>query len=163
MIQVCVHNVCVVYHICHADVECQDFKNFLKDKRVKFVTVDFRNDKEILGRIGLVVGDPFDLQKEGLVPCLDQPSMLTLAGAMVHPSYGKLEKPLYTFHRHAWQWNVLDIDNIQYSAIYGYLCFNIYKGWMKRKSQVCGSSKEVSAKRKRDKDDVEDVDEDSSE
>ena len=41
----------------------------------------------------------------------------------------------------------------------GYLCFNIYKGWMK--SQVCGSSKEVSAKRERDKDEVEDVDEDS--
>ena len=40
MIQVCVHNVCLVYHICHADVECQDFKNFLKDERVKFVTLD---------------------------------------------------------------------------------------------------------------------------
>ena len=58
VIQVCVHNV---YHICHADVECQDFKNFLKDKIVKFVTVDFKNDKEVLRRIGLVVGNPFDL------------------------------------------------------------------------------------------------------
>jgi len=56
MIQVCVHNVCLVYHICHADVLCQDFKNFLKDERVKFVTVDFRNDRDVLGRIGLVVG-----------------------------------------------------------------------------------------------------------
>ena len=114
-----------------------------------------------MGRIGLIVGDPFDLQKEGLVPSLDQPSMLTLVGAMVHPSYGKLEKPHYTFHRHAWQWNVLDIDHIHYAAMDGYLCFNIYKGWMKSNSQVCGSSKEVSAKRKRDKDEVEDVDEDS--
>ena len=61
VIQVCVHDLCLVYHICHADVDCQDFKNFLKDERVKFVTVDFRNDKEILGRIGLIVGDPFDL------------------------------------------------------------------------------------------------------
>ena len=86
---------------------------------------------------------------------------LTLAGAMVHPSYGKLEKPPYMFHRHAWQWNVLDIDHIHYAAMDGYLCFNIYKGWMKNNSQVCGSSKEVSAKRKRDKDEVEDVDEDS--
>ena len=51
----------MVYHICHADVECEEFKNFLKGGRVKFVTVDFRNDKKILGRIGLVVGDPFDL------------------------------------------------------------------------------------------------------
>ena len=42
-----------------------------------------------------------------------------------------------------------------------YLCFNIYKGWMKRNSQVCGSSKDVLAKRERDKDEVEDVDEDS--
>ena len=96
-----------------------------------------------------------------MVPSLDQPSMLTLAGAMVHPSYGKLEKPPYTFHRHAWQWNVLDMDHIHYAAMDGYLCFNIYKGWMKSKSQVCGSSKEVSPKRKRDKDEVEDVDEDS--
>jgi len=87
--------------------------------------------------------------------------MLTLAGAMVHPSYGKLEKPQYMFHYHAWQRNVLDIDHIHYAAMDVYLCFNIYKGWMKSKSQVCGSSKEVSAKRKRDKDEVEDVDEDS--
>ena len=85
----------------NADVECEEFKKFLKGDRVKFVTVDFRNDKEILGRIGLIVGNPFDLQKEGLVPSLDQPSLLTLAGAMVHPSYGKLGKPPYTFHRHA--------------------------------------------------------------
>ena len=86
--------------------------------------------------------------------------MLTLAGAMVHPSYGKLKKPPHTFRR-AWQWNVLDIDYIHYAAMDGYLCFNIYKGWMKSKSQVCGSSKEVSAKRKRDKDEIEDMDEDS--
>ena len=86
--------------------------------------------------------------------------MLTLAGAMVHPSYGTLKKPPFKFH-HAWEWNVLDIDHIHYAAMDGYLCFNIYKGWMKSNSQVGGSSKEVSSKRKRDKDDVEDVDEDS--
>ena len=160
VIQVCVHDLCLVYHICHADVECLDFKDFLESNLVKFVTVDFGNDKEVLGRIGLVVGNPFDLQKNRLVSSR-QPSMLTLAGAMVHPSYGKLEKPPYTFHRHAWQRNVLDIDHIHYAAMDGYLCFNIYKGWMKSNSQVCGSSKEVSAKRKRDKDEVEDVDEDS--
>ncbi|XBH84053.1 hypothetical protein VPH35_072330 [Triticum aestivum] len=161
VIQVCVHDLCLVYHICHADVECLDFKNFLESNLVKFVTVDFTNDKEVLGRICLVVGNPFDLQKNRLLPSGGQPSMLTLAGAMVHPSYGKLEKPHYTFHRHAWQWNVLDIDHIHYAAMDGYICFSIYKGWMKSKSQVCGSSKEVSAKRKRDKDEVEDVDEDS--
>ena len=59
--------------------------------------------------------------------------------------------------------DVLDINHIQYAAMDGYLSYNIYKGWMKSKSQVCGSSKEVSAKRKRDKDKVKDVDEDSSE
>ena len=32
---------------------------------------------------------------------------------------------------------------------------------MKSKSQVCGSGKEVSPKRKRDKDEVEDMDEES--
>ena len=31
VMQVCVHNVCLVYHICHVDVECLDIKNFLKD------------------------------------------------------------------------------------------------------------------------------------
>ena len=86
--------------------------------------------------------------------------MLTLAGAMVHPSFGTLKKPPFNFH-HAWEWNVLDIDHIHYAAMDGYLCFNIYKGWMKSNSQVCGSSKEVLPKRKRDKNEVEDVDEDS--
>ena len=160
MIQVCVNDLCLVYHICHADVECQDLKDFLKSNLVKFVTVDFGNDKEVLCWIGVVVGNTFDLQKNRLLPSR-QPSMLTLTGAMVHPSYRKLEKPHYTFHRHAWQRNVLDIDHIHYAAMDGYLCFNIYKGWMKSNGQVGGSSKEVSAKRKRDKDEVEDVDEDS--
>lgn len=60
MIQVCVHNVFLVYHICHADAECQDFKNFLKDKRVKFVSLDFKNDRDVLHRIGLVLLSTFN-------------------------------------------------------------------------------------------------------
>ena len=118
------------------------------------------NDERVLGRLGLVVGNPFDLQKNRLLPSRGQPSMLTLAGAMVHHSYGTLKKPPSRFHD-AWEWNVLDIDHIHYAAMDGYLCFNIYKGWMKSKSQVFGSSKEVLAKRKRDKDEVEEVDEES--
>ena len=46
MIQVCVHNVCLVYHIRHADVECQDFKDFLESNLVKFVTIDFVTTKK---------------------------------------------------------------------------------------------------------------------
>ena len=61
VIQVCVHNVCLVYHICQANVRCQDFEFFLKDKRGKFITVDFMNDMRVLDRIGLVVGQPFNL------------------------------------------------------------------------------------------------------
>ena len=30
VIQVRVHDLCLVYHICHADVECEEFKKFLK-------------------------------------------------------------------------------------------------------------------------------------
>ena len=55
------HDLCLVNHICHADIECQDFKNFLKSDLVKFVTIDFTNDERVLGRIGLVVVNPFDL------------------------------------------------------------------------------------------------------
>ena len=32
VIQVCLHDLCLVYHICHADVECLDFKDFLESK-----------------------------------------------------------------------------------------------------------------------------------
>ena len=38
VIQVCVHDLFLVYHICHADVECEDFKNFLGGGKVKFVS-----------------------------------------------------------------------------------------------------------------------------
>ena len=61
------HDLWLVYHICHADVKCLDFKNFLKSNLVKFVTVDFRNERDVLGQIGLVVGKAFDLQKNRLV------------------------------------------------------------------------------------------------
>ena len=76
----------MVYHICHANIECQDFKNFLKSDLFKFVTLDFTNNIRVLERIGLVVGKPFNLQNNGLVSSRDKPSMLTLAGATVHPS-----------------------------------------------------------------------------
>ena len=46
MIQVCVHDLCLVYHICHADIEYQDFKDLLERNLVKFVTVDFGNTKK---------------------------------------------------------------------------------------------------------------------
>ena len=61
VIQVCVHDLCLVYHICHADIECQDFKDFLESNLVKFVTVDFGNDKGVLHQIGIFVGNTFDL------------------------------------------------------------------------------------------------------
>ena len=67
VILVCVHNLCLVYHICHADVECEDFKNFLGGGKVKFVSVDFTNDIEVLDQIGLIVRQAFDLQRNGLV------------------------------------------------------------------------------------------------
>ena len=86
--------------------------------------------------------------------------MLTLAVAMIDPSYDEVKKPHPKFH-HAWESNTIDEDHIMYAATDAYLCLNIYKCWMKKKSPVSGSSKEVSAKRKRDEDEVEDVDSDS--
>ncbi|XP_073363123.1 uncharacterized protein [Aegilops tauschii subsp. strangulata] len=85
VIQVCVHNLSLLYHICHADIECEDLKNYLMDGKVKFTYVDFTNDIKVLDQIGLVVGQPFDLQRNELVSS-SQPSMLTLAAAMVDPS-----------------------------------------------------------------------------
>ena len=92
----------------------------LKDERVKFVTVDFRNDSDVLGRIGLVVGQPFNLQKASLVSS-SQPSMLTLAAAMIDPSYAKLKKSHHEFRR-AWESKTLDEDHIMYAAMDAYLC-----------------------------------------
>ena len=91
-----------------------------------------------------------------------QPSMLTLAAAMIDPSFAKLKKPHHEFH-HAWESKTLDEDHILYAALDAYLCLNIYMGWMKKQSPVSDSSKEASAKRKRkrDEDEVEDVDSDS--
>ena len=97
---------------------------------MKFVTVGFKNDRDVLCRIGLVVGQPFDLQKASLVSS-SQTSMLTLAAAMIDPSYAKLKKPHLEFH-HAWESKTLDEDHILYAAMDAYLCLNIYKGWMKK-------------------------------
>ena len=88
--------------------------------------------------------------------------MLTLAAAMIDPSYAKLKKPHHEFH-HAWELKALDEDHILYAAMDAYLCLNIYKGWMKKQSPVSCSSIEASTKRKgkRDEDEVKDVDSDS--
>ena len=86
--------------------------------------------------------------------------MLTLAAAMIDPSYAQLKKPHPEFH-YAWESKKIDEHHIMYAATDAYLCLNIYKGWMKKQSPVSGSSKEASATRKRDEDEVEDVDFDS--
>ena len=86
VIQVCVHDLSLVYQICHADVECQDFKDFLGSNLVKFVTVDFGNDKEVLRRIGLVVGNTFDLQKNRLTRG-HQPILLEVEGVAYNEAY----------------------------------------------------------------------------
>jgi hypothetical protein len=100
--QGCVHNLCLFYHIYHADVPCEQFKCFLRCEKIKFITVDFTNDRRVLGRIGLEVGQPFDLQKNNLVSS-EQPSLLTLAGAMIDPSYRLQYKPSLAFHRYKWE------------------------------------------------------------
>ena len=91
-----------------------------------------------------------------------QPSMLTLAVAMIDRSYAKLKKPHHEFH-HAWESKTLDEDHILYAGMDAYLSLNIYNGWMKKQILVDGSCKEaaVKRKRKRDEDEVEDVDSDS--
>ena len=86
--------------------------------------------------------------------------MLTLAAAMIYPSYSQLKKPHLEFH-YAWESKTLDEYHILYAVMDAYLCLNIYKGCMKMQSLVSGSSKEAPAKRKRDEDEVEDVDSDS--
>ena len=63
---------------------------------MKFVTVGFKNDRDVLRRIGLVVGQRFDLQKASLVSS-SEPALLTLAAAMIDPSYAKLKKPEHVF------------------------------------------------------------------
>ena len=85
--------------------------------------------------------------------------MLTLAAAMVDPSYGKLMKPPPKFH-HAWQWNVLDIHHINYAAMDAYLCFNIQGLDEEREPSVRFKQRSISQE-KRDMDEVEDMDEDS--
>ena len=62
------------------------------------VTIGFKNDRDVLRRIGLVVGQTFDLKKASLVSS-SQPSMLTLAAAMIDPSYAKLKKPHHKLDR----------------------------------------------------------------
>ena len=48
----------MVYHICHAGVEGEEFKKFLVGGLVKFIIVDFTTDRRVLGWIGLIVGAP---------------------------------------------------------------------------------------------------------
>ena len=39
VIQVCVHNVCLVYHICHADVECQYLRTSSRTAESNYCTL----------------------------------------------------------------------------------------------------------------------------
>ena len=53
--------------------------------------------------------------------------MLTLAAAMIDPSYAKLKKPHHEFHR-AWKSKTLGEDHILYAAMDAYLLFKYLHG-----------------------------------
>lgn len=48
VIQICLDNFCLIYHICHTDMHCQSFENSLKDKQVRFIGNGTENDKKVL-------------------------------------------------------------------------------------------------------------------
>lgn len=61
VIQVCVDNYCLVYHICNANKHYPNFAKFLNAATIKSFSVGIENDSKVLGRSPLNVVGHLDL------------------------------------------------------------------------------------------------------
>ncbi|XP_073351902.1 uncharacterized protein [Aegilops tauschii subsp. strangulata] len=93
VLQLCVANECLVYHIVHARHVPAMLRRFLADRDIVFCGAGIKQDQDMLGYYGLNIASSFDLQERVEVPknvcSKPTPSLIDLSNYLLGTKFSK--------------------------------------------------------------------------
>ncbi|KAI4982357.1 hypothetical protein ZWY2020_022849 [Hordeum vulgare] len=131
VLQLCLEEMVLVFHITMATKMPDGLDGFLKEKMYTFVGFDITRDQEMLKKSGLEInpGKFIDMQKKWRHPYTHKPydSLADVAGILVHPFYKHMKQKIKRKEDHK-LWGIAPLPDylIQYEAIDAYAT---YKAW----------------------------------
>ena len=137
VLQLCVGQDCLVYHIaCAADEISWEFKGFIRSWRYKFVGFDITSDTNMLRRSDLSIYNHIDIQKIWKDPDLmkyrkdgsiGKHGLKDLAGLLVDPLYFEMKGGMTNDDHQLWHKAPLSEKHLHYAAKDAYVTYELYR------------------------------------
>ncbi|VAH78029.1 unnamed protein product [Triticum turgidum subsp. durum] len=134
VLQLCVEELCLVYHITVATKWPKSMRPFLKEDRFyTFAGFSIEGDKQILQSSGLEINPDkyIDIQRKWRVLFKERKifhSLADVAGSVIHPFYKKMKKKIDSDEDHKlWGINPLPNYLIEYAVIDAYATYESWK------------------------------------
>ncbi|XBJ01565.1 hypothetical protein VPH35_021193 [Triticum aestivum] len=147
VLQLCVDDLCLLYHITVATKCPKRLKDFLQEEKLyTFVGFSIGGDKRMLNKSGLEINPNnfIDIQRKWKDPKTSKyyDSLADVAGGLIHPFYGGMKKKMDKGEHQLWGTSPLPDNLIMYAAIDAYATYkswktidNIVTGWDISKEQ----------------------------
>ncbi|KAM3348698.1 hypothetical protein ACQJBY_022140 [Aegilops geniculata] len=148
VLQLCVEELCLVYHIVAATKWPKRLKEFLQEEKLyTFAGFSIEGDKRMLNKSGLEINPNnfIDMQRKWKVPTTNKfyDSLADVAGSVIHPFYEGMKKKIDKEEDHKlWGISPLPDKLIEYAGIDAYATYkswkiidNIMTGWDISKEQ----------------------------
>ncbi|XP_020163418.1 uncharacterized protein [Aegilops tauschii subsp. strangulata] len=134
VMQLCMEELCLVYHITAATKWPKSLRRFLKEDRFyTFAGFSIEGDKEMLRRSGLEINHDkyIDIQRKWRVPYKGRKrfhSLADVAGSVIHPFYKQMKNKIDRVEDHK-LWGISRLPNylIEYAAIDAYATYESWK------------------------------------
>ena len=128
VLQLCVADECLVYHIVHARHVPAMLRRFLADKDIVFCGAGISQDQEMLAYYGLKIASSFDLQQRVEIPknvsSKPTPSLIDLANYLLGTKLSK-DGECEKLRRSGWGVVPLTLERIRYAAVDARLSFEV--------------------------------------
>ncbi|XBH55828.1 hypothetical protein VPH35_077818 [Triticum aestivum] len=147
VLQLCVKELCLVYHIAAATKWPKRLKDFLQEEKLyTFVGFNIGGDKQMLNKSGLEINPNnfIDMQRKWKDPKTNKyyDSLADVAGGVIHPFYSGMKKKMDRVDHKLWGTSPLPDNLITYAGIDAYATYkswktidNIVTGWDISKEQ----------------------------
>ncbi|XP_073355048.1 uncharacterized protein [Aegilops tauschii subsp. strangulata] len=140
VLQLCVEELCLVYHIVVATKWPKRLKEFLQEgKLYTFVGFSIGGDKRMLNKSGLEINPNnfIDMQRKWKDPKTDKyyDSLADVVGGVIHPFYSGMKKKMDKAYHKLWGTSPLPDNLITYTGIDAYAT---YKSWKTIDNTVTG-------------------------
>ncbi|KAM3330200.1 hypothetical protein ACQJBY_026900 [Aegilops geniculata] len=147
VLQLCVEELCLVYHIAGATKWPKRLKDFLREEKLyTFVGFSIGGDKRMLQDSGLEINPNnfIDMQRKWKDPKTNKyyDSLADVAGGVIHPFYEGMKKKMNRADHKLWGNSPLPDNLITYAGIDAYATYkswktidNIVTGWEISKEQ----------------------------